>query len=62
VLDGHLGGEDLLIAPGRLEVAVAQVSLQEIPVARVLRGLEHMLNGAVLFGDLQIQHLSLLLS
>jgi hypothetical protein len=59
VLDRHLGCEDLLKAPGMLEVTMAIVGLEEIPVARVLSDLDQRLHRGVRLGDVEFLHVDL---
>ena len=56
MLDGHFGGEDLLVAPRHLQVAVAVVSRQQITMPRVLGDVEQPLDGDVGLGDVEVRH------
>ena len=56
LVDGQRRVEDLLPSPCRLQVAVAKVGLQQVPVPRVVGVLEHLLDRHVLFGDVEAAH------
>ena len=56
MVDGQGRLEDLLVAPGGLEVPVAEVGLEEVAMARVVRRLERLVHRPVLFRDVELLH------
>jgi hypothetical protein len=56
LVDRHLRHEDLLVATGDLQIALAVKRLQEKPVPRVLGALEQAVDRAVGLRDVEVDH------